>query len=93
MVFSAVDSVRAFAIVEALPLGQPLVEVHIAAIREELVGVVLVRSVGALDLAVELGRPWLDIDVVLCQDSAEPIPPLCQRVVDCLSSIFIRDLV
>ncbi len=64
---------RAFAIVEALPLGQLLLEIHVVTIREELVELVLARSVGTLDLAVELGRPWLDVDVLDAQVSHAPV--------------------
>ncbi len=37
---------RAFAIVEALPLGQLLLEIHVVVIREELVELVWVLNIG-----------------------------------------------
>jgi hypothetical protein len=43
---------RAVVVVEVLPLGQLLFEVHVVSICEQLVEFVLVRSVGAFDLAV-----------------------------------------
>ncbi len=66
-------SVRPIVVVEALPLGQLLLEIHVVAIREQLVELGLVRSVGALDLPVELGRAWLDVDVLHAEVRDVPV--------------------
>ena len=50
-------------IVEALPDGQLLLEIDIVFVREELIELVFVGSVGSLDLAIELRRARLDVDV------------------------------
>jgi hypothetical protein len=46
---------RPVVVVETLPLRQFPIETYVAAIREQLVGVVVVRSMGVVDLSVELG--------------------------------------
>ncbi len=60
-------------VVELLALGQLFLEVHVVSVGEPLVKLVLVGSVGALDLSVELGRPWLDVDVFHAQFSDVPV--------------------
>lgn len=50
-------------VVEGLPLGQPLREIDVVGVAEELVELLLIRPVRPLDLAVELRRPRLDVDV------------------------------
>ena len=64
---------RAVVIVETLPHSQLLIEIHVIAIREQLVVLVLVSSVRAFDLAVELRRAWLDVDVLQTQVSDVPV--------------------
>ena len=60
-------------VVEALPDGQLLLEIHVIAIREQLVELVFVGSVGSLDLPVELRRSCLDVDVFHAQVSHVPV--------------------
>ncbi len=43
---------------------QLLLEIHVVLVGEELVGLVLVASMRALDLSVELGCSWLDVNVL-----------------------------
>ena len=42
-------------VVEALPLGQPLLQIDIALVAQELIELLLIRAMGALDLPVQLG--------------------------------------
>ena len=65
--------VRPVVVVESLPLRELLLEIHIAPIRKQLAELVLVRSMGALNLSVELGRPWLDVDVLHAQVGNVPV--------------------
>jgi hypothetical protein len=46
-------------VVEALPFGELGFEIDVTFVAEKLVELLLVRSVGAFDLAVELGRARL----------------------------------
>ncbi len=64
---------RPVKVVEALPHSQFLVEIHVVAIREKLVELVLVGSVRPLDLSVELWRLWLDVDVFHALVSYMPV--------------------
>src|SRR5262245_47839344 len=50
-------------VVEGLPFGQPLPQVHVVRVAQELVELLLIRAVRALHLAVELRRPGLDVHV------------------------------
>jgi len=54
---------RSVVVVEALPDRQLLFEIDIVFVGQELVELVLVGSMRALDLPVELWRPWLDVDM------------------------------
>ena len=54
---------RAIEVVEPLPFCQFFVQIHIISVRQQLIEFLLVRAVGSLDLAVELRRPRLDIDM------------------------------
>ena len=56
-------AMRAMVVVEGLPLGQPLPEVHVVRVAQELVELLLIRAVGTFDLPIELRRPRLDVDV------------------------------
>ena len=51
-------------IVEALPLGQPLLQIDIALVAQELIELLLIRAMGALDLPVQLWGTGLDVDVL-----------------------------
>ena len=57
MALTAVGSVWAVEIVEAFPHGQFLLEIHVVAIREQLIELVLVGPMRPLDLPVQLRRP------------------------------------
>ena len=70
--FSFVRPVRPIVVVEALPHRKFLLEIHIILVRQELVELVFVGSMGALDLAIELWRPWFDVD------SSMPLSATCQ---------------
>ena len=50
-------------VVEVLPFGQALPKIHVVGVAEELVELLLIRAVRALDLAVELRGAGLDVDV------------------------------
>ena len=50
-------------VVESLPLSQFGFQIDISLVAEELVELLAIRSVGPFDLAIELGRTWLDIGV------------------------------
>lgn len=60
-------------IVEVLPHGQLFLEIDIVFVGEELVELVFVGSVGSLDLAIELRRSCLDVDVFHAQVSHVPV--------------------
>jgi hypothetical protein len=47
-------------VVERFPLGQPLRQVHVVRVAQELVDLLLVRPVRSLNLGVELLRPGLE---------------------------------
>ncbi len=64
---------RSVVVVEALPHSQFLREIYVAALGEQLVELVLVRSMGALDFAVELRRSRLDVNVFHAQVSDVPV--------------------
>jgi hypothetical protein len=51
-------------IIEALPLSQTPLEIYVTIVRKQLIELFLICAVRALDLAVELGRPWLDVYVL-----------------------------
>lgn len=55
--------VRPGEVVELLPLGEPCAKVDIVGVGEELIELLLVRSVRSLDLAVQLRRRGFDIGV------------------------------
>ncbi len=57
-------AVRSDVVVEVLPGRQLLLEVDIVLGGQELVELVLVGSMRALDLPIELWRPGLDVDVL-----------------------------
>ena len=57
------SSMGSFEVVETFPFDQLLPEVHVVAIREQLVEFVLVGPVGPLDFAIELRRPRFDVDL------------------------------
>ncbi len=48
-------------VAELLPLGQPCAKVDIVGVGEQLIELLLIRSVRPFDLAVELRRRWSDI--------------------------------
>ncbi len=50
-------------VVKLLPLGQFLIQIHIALVTQQLIKLFLVRTVGALDLAVKLRRSRFDISM------------------------------
>ncbi len=56
-------AMRALVVVEVLPLRETGFEIHIALVVQELVELLLIRAVGALDLPIELRGPRLDVDV------------------------------
>ena len=57
-------AVRSVVVVKALPDRQILLEIHIVFVGQELMELVLVGSMRALDLSVELGCSWLDVNVL-----------------------------
>ena len=67
------SSMGSIEIVEALPCGQLLREIHIVAIGEQLIEFVLVGPVGPLDFAIELRRPRFDVDVFHAQVRDVPV--------------------
>ena len=71
--FAAVRTVWSVNVVEALPHGQLLLEIHVVAIREQLVELVLIGSVRPLDFAIELRRPRFDVDVFHAQVRDVPV--------------------
>ncbi len=60
-------SMWAVEIVEPLPYCQFLFEIHVVAVAEQLIELVLVGSMRPLDLAVELRSTWLDVDMLHAQ--------------------------
>ncbi len=54
---------RSIIIVESFPLGQFLVEIHIVGVGQQLIELFTVRTVGSLDLAIELRSTWFDVDM------------------------------
>jgi hypothetical protein len=56
-------SVRSVEVVEPFPDSRLLLQTNIALVGEELIELVLVGSMGPLDLAIELRRTRLDVDV------------------------------
>ena len=50
-------------VVEALPLGELLVQIYIVDVVEMLVELLLIGAVRAHDFTVQLRRTWLDVDV------------------------------
>ena len=60
-------------VVEAFPLGQLLLEIHVAAIAEQLVEFIFVGPMGAFDFAIELRRARLDVDVFHAQVGDVPV--------------------
>ena len=63
----------AVVVVEVLPLGQLLLEIHVVSIRKQLIELVLVGSVGALDLSVQLRSSRFDVDVFHTQVRDVPV--------------------
>ncbi len=55
------------AIVEAFPGRQLLHEIHVVAIGEQLIKLLLVGSMRSFHLAVELRSTWSDVDVLHAQ--------------------------
>ena len=51
-------------VVEALPLGQPLLQIDIALVAQKLIEPLLIRAMGALDLPVQWWGAGLDVDVL-----------------------------
>ena len=49
--------------IEGFPFGESLRQIHVVGVARELVEFLLIRSVRAFDLPVELWRPRLDVDV------------------------------
>jgi len=50
-------------VIEAFPFGEFRFEIDVILVCEELVELLLVRAMLALDLAVELGRSRFDVDM------------------------------
>ena len=50
-------------VVEGLPFGESLRQIDVVGVAQELVEFLLIRSVRAFDLPVELWRARLDVDV------------------------------
>ena len=57
------SAVRPCKVVKLFPLGQFLIQIHIALVTQQLIKLFLIRAVGSLDLAVELGRSRFDISM------------------------------
>ena len=54
-------------VVELLPFGEPCAKVDIVGVSEELIELLLIRSVRSLDLAVQLRRRGFDVGVANAQ--------------------------
>ena len=50
-------------VVERLPFGQPLFQISVALVAQELIALLLVSAMRTLDLAVQLGRARFDVHV------------------------------
>ena len=68
---------RPIEVVEALPLGQPLLQIDIALVAQELIELLLIRAMGALDFPVQLWGVGLDVDVL---DAVVREVPMKQRL-------------
>ena len=68
---------RPIEVVEALPLGQPLLQIDIALVAQELIELLLIRAMGALDFPVQLWGAGLDVDVL---DAVVREVPMKQRL-------------
>ena len=68
---------RPIEVVEALPLGQPLLQIDIALVAQELIKLLLIRAMGALDFPVQLWGAGLDVDVL---DAVVREVPMKQRL-------------
>ena len=55
---------RPIEVVEALLRGQPLLQIDIALVAQELIKLLLIRAMGALDFPVQLWGAGLDVDVL-----------------------------
>jgi hypothetical protein len=69
-----VRAVRSAVVVEALPHGELLLQIHIVFVGQELVELVFVDSMRAREFAVELWRSWFDVGVfhaLVCNVPAE----------------------
>ena len=64
---------RPVVIVEPLPGRELLLEIHVVAIGEQLIELVLIGSVRSLDLAVQLRCARLDVDVFHAQVCHVPV--------------------
>jgi hypothetical protein len=53
--------VRSGEVIDAFPFVEPLLQIHVALVGEQLVELLLIRSVRAFDLAVQLRRATLDV--------------------------------
>src|SRR5262245_31535252 len=62
-------------VVEALPLGEFLLQIDVAFVGEQLVELLFVGSVRSLDLSVELWRTWLDVGVANAFVLDMPVEP------------------
>ena len=60
-------------VVELFPDSQFLLEIHVTPVREQLIELIFVGSVGPLDLAVLLRRARFDVDVPHPQVSHVPV--------------------
>ena len=64
-------------VVEVLPLGQPLLQIDIALVAQELIELLLIRAMGTLDFPVQLWGAGLDVDVL---DTLVREVPMKQRL-------------
>jgi hypothetical protein len=64
---------RHITVVEPFPDCQLLLQIDIVLVGEELIELVLVGSMGPLDLSVQLRRSWLDVGVLHAQVCDVPV--------------------
>ena len=80
---------RSVIIVEVFPGLQLRIEIHISGVSQQFVKLGLIRSVGTLDFAVQLGCLGFDVDMphalvfnMPVKSGLKLMPPVCANCVD-----------
>ena len=81
---------RAVVVVERLPFGQALFEIRVAFVAQELIELLLVGAMRALDPPIQLGGPGFDVDVADAVVGQMPVEERLELMVCVSNSQFSR---